>query len=100
MSDVRLHGLKSELSFSADPTVFFMEDLPSETASSGDVLSLCANSLPSLPAYSLALHSGTSEGGTNYSYCTVNTARGKFRSRSVVTGGTDRFSKSYNTVSH
>ena len=83
---------------STAPTFFFDEALPSEITPSQDLASLCAESLPTLPVHSLSVESDTSSGGTTYSYCTVDTARGKFRSKSVVTGGTYRFSEFFEEI--
>ena len=78
---------------STDSSLFFGGDLPSEIAPSEDLGFLCANTLPTLPDSTLSVENDTSNGGTTYSYCTVDTTRGRFRSRSVVTGGTERFSE-------
>ena len=68
--------------------------LPSEIDPAQDLLTLCNSTLPDLPDSSLAVESSSSHFGTNYSYCTVETDRGWFRSQSVVSGPRQRFSES------
>ena len=54
--------------FSTTPTLFFAAGLPSEIASSKDLISVCTSNLPTLPVSTLTVESGTSNRGTSYSY--------------------------------
>ena len=67
-------------------TLFFTGDLPDTIPTAEDLSPLCTNLLPDLPTSSVTVISDSTEGGVSYSYCEVESARGTFRSASVVVG--------------
>ena len=67
-------------------TLFFTGDLPDSISAAQDLSPLCTNLLPDLPASNVTVVTDTSEGGVSYSYCEIESARGTFRSDSVVVG--------------
>ena len=68
---------------SAVSTLFFTGDLPDTISAAQDLSALCTNLLPDLPASSVTVISDSGL-GVSYSYCEVESARGTFRSESVV----------------
>ena len=82
-----------KFTFFVTESLFFQRDIPSTVASIEDLLSNCTSLLPTLPAFSVTVHSNSSDDGTSYSYCQVDTARGSFRSRGVVVGDINRSSE-------
>lgn len=73
--------------FSSVSTLFFTEDLPATINSTQELSSLCSERLPDLPTSTVTTVSRGGGGGGEgvaYSYCMISSARGSFRSRSVI----------------
>ena len=58
--------------------LFFTSPVPEQAPAMVDVTTLCP--VPDIPAAMV-----TAVNGTGFSYCTVSTSRGSFRSRSIIT---------------
>ena len=70
-----------------EPSLFFNGALPATIFSEQALSIQCADLLPDLPTSSVIVQSVSGGGGTSsHSYCEVDSARGSFRSRSVVVG--------------